>query len=182
VIESGGLRLRRATRDDVPFLLEVLTNEDVQPFLGRGGAFDEDGLVAELDRQEREPDAFGRFVIEVREDAEWRKAGTLGFERVNRRSRIAQLERLAVHPAFRGRRLADRAARLFQRHLIFDLDFHRVQLEIYGFNERAQRHAERAGFVREGVKRKAYRSDDGWVDGVLFGLVREDLEQEPPLS
>jgi hypothetical protein len=32
--------------------------------------------------------------------------------------------------------------------------------------------------VREGVKRKAYRRDDGWVDGVLYGLVREDLETE----
>jgi RimJ/RimL family protein N-acetyltransferase len=178
VIDGDRLRLRRATRDDVPFLLEVLTDDDVQPFLGRGGAFDEDGVVAELEQQEREPDAFGRFVIEVLEDGDWRKAGTLGFERVNRRSRIAQLERLAVHPAFRGRRLADDAARLFQRHLIFDLDFHRVQMEIYGFNERAQRHAERAGFVREGVKRKAYRRDDGWVDGVLYGLVREDLESE----
>jgi RimJ/RimL family protein N-acetyltransferase len=178
VIDGDGLRLRRATRDDVPFLLEVLTDDDVQPFLGRGGAFDEDGVLAELEQQEREPDAFGRFVIEVLQDGEWRKAGTLGFERVNRRSRIAQLERLAVHPAFRGRRLADDAARLFQRHLIFDLDFHRVQMEIYGFNERAQRHAERAGFVREGVKRKAYRRDDGWVDGVLYGLVREDLETE----
>jgi RimJ/RimL family protein N-acetyltransferase len=178
VIDGDRLRLRRATRDDVPFLLEVLTDDDVQPFLGRGGAFDEDGVLAELEQQEREPDAFGRFVIEVLEDGDWRKAGTLGFERVNRRSRIAQLERLAVHPAFRGRRLADDAARLFQRHLIFDLGFHRVQMEIYGFNERAQRHAERAGFVREGVKRKAYRRDDGWVDGVLYGLVREDLEPE----
>jgi len=178
VIDGDGVRLRRATRDDVPFLLEVLTDDDVQPFLGRGGAFDEDGVLAELDQQEREPDAFGRFVIEVLEDGDWRKAGTLGFERVNRRSRIAQLERLAVHPAFRGRRLADDAARLFQRHLIFDLDFHRVQMEIYGFNERAQRHAERAGFVREGVKRKAYRRDEGWVDGVLYGLVREDLKPE----
>jgi RimJ/RimL family protein N-acetyltransferase len=178
VIDGDGLRLRRATRDDVQFLLEVLTDDDVQPFLGRGGAFDEDGVLAELEQQEREPDAFGRFVIEVLQDGDWRKAGTLGFERVNRRSRIAQLERLAVHPAFRGRRLADDAARLFQRHLIFDLDFHRVQMEIYGFNERAQRHAERAGFVREGVKRKAYRRDDGWVDGVVYGLVREDLETE----
>ena len=80
----------------------------------------------------------------------------MGFEVANKRSRIANLGSLAVHPDFRGRRLADEAARLFQRHLIFDLGYHRLQLEIYGFNERAQAHAERAGFVREGVRRKAY--------------------------
>jgi RimJ/RimL family protein N-acetyltransferase len=81
-----------------------------------------------------------------------------------------------VHPDYRGRHLSDDAARLFQRYLIFDLDFHRLQLEIYAFNERAIKHAERAGFVREGVKRKAYHRHGEWVDSVLFGLVREDLE------
>jgi RimJ/RimL family protein N-acetyltransferase len=175
VIERDGMRLRRATREDASFLLELVTDEDVQPFLGGGGAFDADGIDEELAQQEREPEAFGRFVIEVLEDGEWTRAGMMGFERVNRRSRIAHLERLAVHPRFRGRHLADDAALLFQRHLIFDLGFHRIQLEIYGFNERAQRHAERAGFVREGVRRKAYWRHGEWTDGVLYGLVEEDL-------
>ena len=83
---------------------------------------------------------------------------------------------LAVHPDFRGRHLADDAARAFQRHLLVDLDYHRLQLEIYGFNERAIKHAERSGFIREGVKRKAYWRHGEWVDGELFGLVREDIE------
>src|SRR5436305_239483 len=119
-----------------------------------------------------EPEEYGRFVIEV--DGE--PAGLMGFQVANARSRIANLGSLAVHPDFRGRRVADEAARLFQRHLIFDLGFHRLQLEIYGFNERAQMHAERSGFVREGVRRKAYDRHGEWVDGVIYGLVREDLE------
>ena len=57
------------------------------------------------------------------------------------------------------------------------IGFHRIQMEVYGFNERALRHAERAGWVREGVRRKAYWRNDEWVDGILFGLVAEDLEQ-----
>jgi RimJ/RimL family protein N-acetyltransferase len=111
-------------------------------------------------------------VIEVAEG----RAGMMEFSLSNRRSRIAHLGGLAIHPDFRGRRLADEAARQFQRHLIFDLGFHRLQLECYGFNERAIRHAERVGFVREGVKRKAYDRHGEWVDGILFGLIREDLE------
>ena len=107
------------------------------------------------------------------------RAGLMGFQVANARSRIANLGSLAVHPRFRGRRLADEAARLFQRHLLFDLGYHRLQLEIYGFNERAQAHAERAGFVREGVRRKAYDRHGEWVDGVIYGLVREDLRAEP---
>ena len=176
--EAAGIRIRRATGNDVDFMLGVFTHDDVRPYLAAGGAFDRDALLAELAQQEGDPDAFGRYVIEVDDGGKWRSAGTMGFKRVNERSRIAHLERLAVHPDFRGRHLADTAARLFQRHLIFDLGFHRLQLECYGFNERAIRHAERSGFVREGVKRKAYERDGEWVDGVLFGLVREDLDEE----
>ena len=103
-------------------------------------------------------------------------AGTMRFTRANQRSRIADLGGLAVHPDFRGAKVADTAARLFQRHLFDELGFHRVQMEIYGFNERAMRHAERAGFTREGVRRKAYWRNEEWVDSVLYGLVAEDLD------
>ena len=84
------------------------------------------------------------------------RVGSLGFRRVNERNRIAEAGRFAVHPSYRGRGIGDEAARLFQRHLLVDLDFHRIELQIYGFNERAIAQAERTGYVREGVKRKAY--------------------------
>jgi RimJ/RimL family protein N-acetyltransferase len=166
--------IRRARKDDVDFLAELVTHEDVEPFLAAVRAKGRDELVAEIERSEDEPEAFGVFVIEV--DGE--RAGTMRFERGNIRSRIANLGGLAVHPDFRGSKVSDNAARLFQRHLFDDLGFHRLQLEVYGFNERALRHAERSGFVREGVRRKAYWRNDEWVDGVLYGLVAEDLADE----
>lgn len=163
--------IRRAAPGDVDFLVELVTHEQVEPFLAAVGPKSREEILDEIARSESEPDAFGVFVVEV--DGE--RAGTIRFSRANKRSRIADLGGLAVHPDFRGRKVGDETARLIQRHLIDDLGFHRLQLEIYGFNERAQVHAERSGFVREGVRRKAYWRDGRWVDGVLFGLVEEDL-------
>ena len=170
---SEDIRLRRAEPGDVDFVLELLTHEEVEPYMAVIRPRDRDGVLAEIERSQDEPQEFGRFVIEV--DGE--RAGAMGFEVANRRSRIANLERLAVHPAFRGRRVADDAARLLQRHLLVELGYHRLQLEIYGFNERGIAHAERSGFVREGVKRKAYLRHGDWVDAVTFGLLREDLQE-----
>jgi RimJ/RimL family protein N-acetyltransferase len=178
VIAEEDVRIRRATGDDIAFMLEVVTHEDVQPFLGARAAVDEARLAAEVERQKREPEAFGRFVIEVRDGGAWHNAGTMGFERVSEPNRIAQLERLAVHPDFRGRRVADHAALLFQRHLVRDLGFHRLQMEVYGFNERALAHAERVGWVREGVKRRAYWRHEEWVDGVTFGIIEDDIAED----
>jgi RimJ/RimL family protein N-acetyltransferase len=168
------IELRRARPHDVEFLAELLADDDVRPFLGARAAVTLEEVGIEIERSEREPQLHGVYVIEV--DGE--RAGTLAFRVTNERSRIAQLGGLAVHPRFRGRRLGDEAARIFQRHLLDDLGFHRLELQIYGFNKRAIAHAERAGFVREGVKRKAYLRDGEWQDAVQFSLLREDLEAE----
>ena len=161
--------IRAADPADVEFLTELYADEDVRPFLAASGGYDRDDVAAQV---AQDPERGGVMVVEL--DGE--PAGAMAWELRNTRSAIVRVSGLAVHPRFRGRRLADDAARLLQHHLLRERGFHRIELEIYGFNERAQRHAERSGFVREGVKRKAYRRDDGWVDGVLYGLVAEDLE------
>jgi len=164
------VEIRRARRDDADFLYALVTGEETRPYLGRAIESVED-VIADIDRSEAEPEARGRFVIEV--DGE--RAGTVGFTCVNERHRIAEIGRFALEPRFRGRGLGDEAARIFQRLLLVGLGFHRIELQIYAFNGRAIAHAERSGFVREGVRRKAYFRDGEWQDAVLFALVREDL-------
>ncbi len=181
-LTSEGMRLRRATPADADFLASLAVNEDVAPFIAVLAARDAPAFVAEVERAERAPGDFGRFVIEVEGERGAAPAGSVAFEVVNRRSRIANLYGLMLHPDFRGRGLARAATEAFTRHLIRDLNFHRVELECYGYNERAVHHFERAGFIREGVKRKAYWRNGEWVDGVLFALVREDLDGSVEIS
>jgi RimJ/RimL family protein N-acetyltransferase len=164
--------LRRATSEDVPFIVRLVSDDDVAPFLAAVRPSTDDDIGREIARSRAEPDAFGVYVVEVDGQA----AGTVTWERVNRRSRIASVSGFALDRAFRGRGVGNDAARMLQRHLIQDLGFHRVEMEVYGFNERALRHAERAGWIREGVRRKAYWRNDTWVDGVHFGFVEEDLD------
>jgi RimJ/RimL family protein N-acetyltransferase len=169
----SGVTIRRAGPDDVDFLAALVADEDVRPFLGPRTALDRDSLAEEVARSQREPEQFGRFLIEL--DGE--RAGALGYHVVNEPSRIVRLERLAVHPDFRGRGVADEASRLFQRLLLVELGFHRLELEVYAFNERALAHNDRVGFVREGVKRRAYLREGEWVDTVMYALLREDLDR-----
>ena len=164
------ISLRRATLDDVDWLVDLMVgDDDTEPYLR---PMDAEGIRAEVERSLREPQRFGRLVIEV--DGE--RAGVMGFEERSEVHRIANLGGLAVHPDFRGRGIADEAARQLQRYLIFELGFHRLELACYGFIDRAIRHSERVGFVREGVKRRAYLRHGEWQDAVLFALLREDLE------
>ncbi len=166
------ITIRRATPDDVDFLVELYNDEEIEPFLRGGQARDPAAMLAEVERSQREPQKTGRMIIEV----DGVRAGALAFDEQNEANRIAHLTGLAVHPDFRGRGIADEASRLFQRYLIFELGYHRLEAACYGFNERAIRHSERVGYIREGVKRRAYLRHGEWQDAVLFSLLREDLE------
>lgn len=177
-LAGDGFRLRRAEPGDVEFLASLSASEEVEPFLAAVSPRSHEELLEQVRLSQEAPEEIGRFVLEVGGEDGWQRAGALAFEVANRRSRIAWLHAVMLDPAYRGRGLAERAVRLVTRHLIRDLGFHRVQLEVYGFNERAQRLFERAGFVREGAKRKAYWRHDAWHDGVLFGLVEEDLGEQ----
>ena len=175
---ASKLRLRRATAHDVDYLLALQTDSEISPFLAAGRAATREELLAEVERSQAEPELFGRFLIETPLEREWRVAGAIGFECVNRRSRIAHLFGLAVHPDFRGRGLGAEAIRALARALFSELGYHRLEAGVYGFNERGMAVVERAGLVREGVKRKAYRPHGEWVDAVEFGLLADELEPE----
>jgi len=173
VLDGEGFRIRRAGPEDVSFWAELAGHDEVEPFMAAVSERDEEELLEAVRRSGEEPALHGRFVVEAGEE----RAGVMAFDVANRRSRIAYLHAIMLEPRFRGRGLATAATRLLVRHLVFELDYHRVQLEVYAFNDAALRHFERAGFVREGVRRKAYRRHGEWVDGVNYGIVREDLEE-----
>jgi N-acetylglutamate synthase-like GNAT family acetyltransferase len=93
------ISLRRATLDDVEWLVELFADEDTEPFLGGGLARDAEGIREVVERSQREPKETGRMIVEL--DGE--RAGTMGFDRVSEAHGIARLGGLAVHPEFRGR-------------------------------------------------------------------------------
>lgn len=163
--------LRPAAAADLAFLVATVNDEAVEPFLGGRQPRDELSLAGEIRRTAGEPERFARLVIE----AGGEPVGTVTWELVNERSSIVRLERLAVVAGARGRGVALEASRALVRHLLLERGFHRLELEVYAFNDAALRLADRVGYVREGVRRAAYWRHGRWNDAVLFSLLRDDL-------
>ncbi len=162
--------LRPAGPDDAAFIAALRVHPEVAPFLGVREA-DEAALRREL--AGADPAVAGRFVIDEGAGA----VGALAWRLSNRRSRIVDLSEIVVLPDARGRALGAAAVREACRVLADRLDVHRFQLETYAFNEAGNRAFERAGFVREGIRRQAYWRRDAWQDGVLFGLLADELHR-----
>jgi RimJ/RimL family protein N-acetyltransferase len=154
--------LRRATADDLEILSALAHREDIARTLSTDAP---DTLAEALADQAGE-----LFVIENGGEV----VGAVRWVLINRRSRIADIRTLMLDPAHRGRGIATQAIRELLDHL-FDLRWmHRVEAEVYGFNRSGQRVFERAGFVREGVRRRAYDREGGWQDGVRYALLSDE--------
>ncbi|HEY4620708.1 MAG TPA: hypothetical protein VIG93_03340, partial [Gaiellaceae bacterium] len=61
----AAVSIRRARLDDVEFLVELFTHEDVEPFLAAVRPKERDAVAEEIARSDADPEAFGVFVIEV---------------------------------------------------------------------------------------------------------------------
>ena len=102
-----------------------------------------------------------------------RRVGAVRVAIVNRRSRIAAVRTLMVHPDARGRRLGVAILHAVARDA-FARGIHRLEGEVYRFNEAALRTFDAAGYTREGVRRRAYDRHGAWQDGIQFGLLADD--------
>jgi RimJ/RimL family protein N-acetyltransferase len=88
---------------------------------------------------------------------------------------------IAVAPEARGRGVGTQAQQLIARYLFAHTQVNRIQAATEITNVAEQRALEKAGFTREGVLRGAGFRNGRWRDGVLYSVLRDevDLDQHP---
>ncbi len=54
------------------------------------------------------------------------------------------------------------------------MKLHRLELDVFSFNQRAEKAYLRAGFQREGVRRDAVLDGNRYADDILMAILEED--------
>jgi RimJ/RimL family protein N-acetyltransferase len=85
--------------------------------------------------------------------------------------------RILIGPDGRDRGLGSEATRLMVAYAFTHLPLHRIELEVYAFNPRAQRIYEKAGFIVEGKRRDAFLFDGERIDAIMMSILKPDLPQ-----
>ena len=88
--------------------------------------------------------------------------------------RCANFRIALFQPDVRGRGLGTWMTCATRDFAFERLGLHRLELDVFSFNERAVRTYEKAGFQREGVRRGAVRDGDGWADDIQMALLEDD--------
>jgi RimJ/RimL family protein N-acetyltransferase len=79
-------------------------------------------------------------------------------------------------PVNRGKGYGFEAINLVLRFAFHEINLHRVQLNVFGYNERAIKLYERIGFQREGVFREFISRDGRRYDMILYGMLKREWE------
>ena len=108
------------------------------------------------------------FVIEH----EGRPIGQANYRDLQPKGKSAEVGIGIGEPRLWGRGLGREALGLLVRHLVDDLEVHRVTLSVLAYNDRAIASYKAAGFEVEGIERDGVMTDRGtWADDVKMAYV-----------
>lgn len=88
--------------------------------------------------------------------------------------RLANFRIAIFHKDARGKGIGTWVVEKTRDYAFEELKLHRLELDVYSFNPRAERTYTRAGFHREGVRRDAVLDGETYADDILMAILEED--------
>lgn len=163
------LRLRPFRPTDAAALVDAFSEPDIRYYHFREYATEAEAMeLIDTATQGWKTETFANWVICDHRDSMLGRAG-LHLSLTDGWAEIAYW----VLPAARGRNVAVRAA-VALTAWAHGVGLHRIELQHSEHNDRSQRVAEKAGFVREGVRRGANLHEDGWHNMVVYSRLPDD--------
>ncbi|HOQ99434.1 MAG TPA: GNAT family protein [Anaerolineae bacterium] len=183
MIYGQRIRLRAIERDDIPTFVRWFNDPEVRQYLlmyePMSRAKEERWFEARLEARDDY-----LFAIEAQDGERWVHIGNTGLHRVDWRNRHATLGIALGEKAYWGRGYGSDAVRTMLRFAFDELNLHRVELEVFDYNRRAQRCYEKAGFRLEGTRRQALYHEGRYHDEHLMSILRGEFTghqaQQPP--
>lgn len=168
------MRLREYRREDIPLAHEYVNDPDVKKFLVVGIPF-----PLRLEEEEKwfeEQSAFKdtyNFAIEKIENKEY--IGGCGINTVDWKNSVATVGIFLGKP-FWNMSFGTEAMEILLKFVFNEMNFNKVKLDVYSFNERAINSYKKCGFTIEGRHRQEIYRDGKYHDVLSMGLLRAEFK------
>ncbi|NDP20074.1 MAG: GNAT family N-acetyltransferase [Paludibacter sp.] len=80
--------------------------------------------------------------------------------------------------AFQNKGIITKSCKALIQYAFDTLEINRIQIKVATQNYKSQRVAERLGFVHEGIEREGELHTHGFVDLIVFSLLKSDFEKQ----
>lgn len=106
-----------------------------------------------------------------------RIVGESVINEIDRKRRCANFRICLFHDTERGKGIGTWAVEMTRDFAFEELKLHRLELDVYSFNPRAQRAYQKAGFRTEGVLRDAVPDGEGYGDDILMAILEDEWRE-----
>ncbi|MDF9847429.1 MULTISPECIES: GNAT family protein [unclassified Paenibacillus] len=166
--------LRPLNREDAEVYYHMFFGEETRRLTGTQKHINKEQISAYIDRKAGD-DSGVLLLIALKENDE--VIGDIAIQDMDRGNRTANL-RLAIGEERHQNRGYGREALLLMLEYGFGiLNLHRIELEVYTFNSRAEHVYESVGFVREGVRRQTLFYNHEYHDVVMMSMLEHEYRE-----
>lgn len=99
--------------------------------------------------------------------------GNIKVGPINRVHKFAKVGIIIGEESFWGEGFATEAVKLAVDYAFNTLDLHKLTAGVYANNIASVRVFEKSGFVKEGIEKKQYYCNGEYVDGIMFGCLKQ---------
>lgn len=175
ILRGERIRLAAINKDDIPVYASWYEDAGFSRYSDSTPAapLSQAQWEARLEEQQKAEDGFLFAIRELEEDA------MIGFVELDGIQWTHQTTWLGIglgDRAYWGKGYGREAMELILKFAFHELNLHRVQLNVFSYNERAISLYRKLGFVQEGVMREYLSRDGQRYDMVMFGLLRREWE------
>jgi ribosomal-protein-serine acetyltransferase len=136
-------------------------------------AYDVDDALSYIERTRRKWAAYQACELALLVAPDWEIAGSVGIHAIdylNGRGEIGYW----LSQSHQGRGLMTRAVKALVTHAFSVLGLNRVEIRAQPGNRKSRAIPERLGFTEEALLREDLRHPDGYVDHVVYGLLKKE--------
>ncbi|MCA1061578.1 GNAT family N-acetyltransferase [Rossellomorea aquimaris] len=173
LFETERLVLRQITMENVDFLYELYTSDDVLKYFGMSPIQSKDVVVSMVENYEKQLDLGGPMRFAIVEKQTDKMIGTCGFHGISKAYKRCEIGYDLI-PDQWGKGIMGEALSPLLNYLFMDKGMNRIGAVIVPYNKASSRVVEKLGFKQEGLLRDYILQGDHAYDAYMYSLLKKE--------
>ena len=174
LLETERIYLRPFEQTDVDAYFPSLFDEEMRRLTGTQGSFTHQQVERFV--EEASQDSSRIMLLICLQDTD-EMIGEIVLMDMHAKNRSGHIRIAIDSAAHQGKGYGTEAMKLLLGYGFGICNLHRIELEVYAFNERAIRTYERLGFKREGVRRDVLFYNHRYHDAILMSMLEDEFRE-----
>ena len=168
LLEGSQVYLRPIHVEDTEMYYNTLFHQEVRRLTGTQRSFTKDQIARYIEAKGQDASSL-LLLIALRQDD--RIIGDIALQDIDTMNRSANIRIAITDQVDQGKGYGTEALVLMLGYGFGIYNLHRIELNVFDYNERAIRCYEKAGFQREGVQRDALFYNHQYHDSILMSML-----------